>query len=396
MPVDASTPISAFDIEPSDIQYIWAERVPRSMITTIAGKPDKGKGLTGALIAADVSKGKGGAQAAVEAGILPEKGGRVLYSPNEDAHDVMTGPRLKAAGANMRNVLIWEFVLPEQMAELRYIVENGTPKNPGKIDLVIIDPFNTHLAGVSKFSDKLRPAVLNPLKRLAEETGCAFIIIEHVNKRIPKGADPLSVIGGGASGLAAASRAAYLFGLDPDNADQRILAPVKFNIGVRPAPFCFEVDTDDVEGIRDPVPLLVPVGETVIDPIKLVQDAKGDDEAAQVGRPNDKRQAACEWLMRYLARAGKPVRAGLVQEDAKQAGITAKTLRRARTDMGIVLDPPGGGKNCTWDLSEDDKQAMGLVPESPTDGMDAATSEPAGADDLTISDDDLRNLLGDS
>lgn len=383
--------VAASDIAPEDIQFIWAERIPRKAITVIAGKPDKGKGLTGAMIAADVSAAKGGAKQAAEDGLIPKAGGRVLYSAAEDSQSSMTKPRLAAAGANLDNVFLWskdEFVLPQSIAELDWVVRYGTKDSPGKIDLVVLDPFNAHLAGVSKFSDKLRPTVLNPLKRLAEDTGCAFIIIEHVNKRVPRGADPLSIIGGGASGLAAAARAAYLFGVDPDNADQRIIAPVKFNVGVRPAAFCFEVDSDFVDGMRNSVPLLIPIGETVVDPLALVQDPREAAEPGQAGRPNDKRQAAIEWLTSYLARQnGAPVRAGLVQEDAKQAGITAKTLRRARAEIGIVLDPPGGGKNCTWSLDDETKTSMGLTGEPVADASAADGVEPS------ITDDDLKKLL---
>jgi hypothetical protein len=77
-----------------------------------------------------------------------------------------------------------------------------------------------------------------------------------------------------------------------------------------------------------------------------------------IGRPPDKRAEACQWLSNYLALARKPVKASVVFEDAKQYGMSNKTLQRAAADMGIVKQPPGGGKNVTWDLPPQVKKAM--------------------------------------
>jgi hypothetical protein len=69
-----------------------------------------------------------------------------------------------------------------------------------------------------------------------------------------------------------------------------------------------------------------------------------------VGRPPVRRIAAGEWLTSYLADAGKPVPSGMILQDAKQHGMAPKTLRRAAGDIGVVKQPPGGGRNCTWEL----------------------------------------------
>jgi hypothetical protein len=110
-------------------------------------------------------------------------------------------------------------------------------------------------------------------------------------------------------------------------------------------------------------------------------------QTAGVGRPPQKRAAAAEWLTTYLADAGAPVLASTVQEDAKQWNLNRKTLLRAADDMGVVKAPPGGGRNCTWDLPDEVKDLMGI----PTDD--------APADDVTTMvadmDDALSALLGD-
>jgi hypothetical protein len=343
-------PIRAEDVAPEVVDWLWptaaqrekynlAGRVPRSMMTVIGGRPDQGKGLTATRIAADVSRA----------------GGMVLYSAMEDSHGLMTAPRLRAAGANMANVLLDRFRLPLQLDELAWMIRTY------EIDLVIVDPVASHLSGgINRHSDRIR-LVTDPLSDLIEKTGTAVILIEHVNKRVSRNSDPLSAIGGSGSGLPAACRMGYLFGVDEDDPDRRILACVKSNISKRPPAMAFELDVAELDGYRDPFPYLLFDDECIYDPIRLVSDPKGE-----VGRPSDKRAKAAEALRSFLLlawtnglpeegkwprqEAGQPVPAGRVMETMKAFGVSEKTLRRAKQEMSIVVDPPGGGRNATWRL----------------------------------------------
>lgn len=338
-----SNPIVARDIQARAVEWLWERRIPRGMISVVAGKPDQGKGLFSARVAADVTK----------------RGGRVLYSAIEDDHGLMTKPRLLAAGADLEKVYLWRFQVPSHINELRAYVERN------KIDLVVMDPFNAHLSsGVSRFSDNVRKAT-TPLSELAEKTGCAILITEHALKKVSKNAHPLTAIGGSGSGLPAAARMAFIFGVNPDDGDSRILACVKHNITQKPQSLQFEVDVDEQEVSGDQ-PYLVAKGETEFDAMRLLVIEK--DGSVTGGRPADKRAAAAEWLTNHIWTAGSPVKAGQVLEDAKQVGLTAKTVRRAAEDMGIVKNPPGGGKGCTWDLPQPVKDilAKANAPSGPT------------------------------
>jgi putative DNA primase/helicase len=371
-----SDPIRADRVKPEIVQWLWNGRIPRGMITTVAGRPDQGKGLFAAHVAAFVSR----------------HGGKVLYSAAEDSASLMTRPRLEAAGANLDNILLWRFSLSQNGVELEQIVRNE------KIDLIVMDPFAAHLGGkVSRHSDNIRE-VLNPLTSMIEETNTAVLIIEHALKRVPANGHILNAIGGSGSGLPAASRAAFVFGIDPDDEDKRVLAPAKFNIGPSPKALAFDVDTEDLDVVGD-VPYLEVSGEMMaFDPMRLFADQKKGE--TKVGRPPEKRAQAAEWLTIYLAEHGA-VAAGTVIEDAKQHGMSTKTLRRASEDIKIVKTPPGGGKNCVWDLSDETKSLMGIDgdddqgPDAVADAMTDA--DAAEADDgMTLSDDDLGKLLGGS
>lgn len=335
--------IKASGLAPRRVRWLWRNRIPQGMITIIAGKPDQGKGLFACHVAAEVSR----------------KGGQVLFSASEDDPEQMTRPRLQAAGANLDNIQVYQdgFVfgpekdLPEQMAEFEERIVDG------KIKLVVIDPFNDHLAGISRFSDNVR-RVTQPLKQIARRTGCSIIVIEHALKRVPKKSHPLGAIGGSGSGLPAASRAAYIFGKDPKDPDRRLLVKAKLNVAELPsnAAIEFELDTEELDVVGD-MPCLIAHGETEFDPMDLLTTDEGE---GNVGPKPDKRAEAAQWLIEYLTAAGGPVAAGQLKEDAKLVGhISRNTLRRAADeDVKVVKNPPGGGPKCTWDLPQELKDLL--------------------------------------
>jgi hypothetical protein len=123
----------------------------------------------------------------------------------------------------------------------------------------------------------------------------------------------------------------------------------------------FEVDVDELEVVGE-VPSLLIEGECEFDASRLAMSA----EPGKVGRKPDKRAAAAEWVTQYLAQNGAS-KAGDVIEDAKQFGLANKTVRRAADDMGVVRTPPGGGRNCTWDLPNDLKALLGVAITDTTD-----------------------------
>jgi hypothetical protein len=84
---------------------------------------------------------------------------------------------------------------------------------------------------------------------------------------------------------------------------------------------------------------------------------------------------------------GKPVPAGQVVEDAKQFGYTQKTLRRAAEDMGVIKDPPGGGRNCTWRLPDDVLVAMNSPAAKEIEAKAAGKAKTRKAKDVLKSDD---------
>jgi hypothetical protein len=351
-------------VKAEKVSWLWREHIPFGMISVVAGRPDQGKGLFAAYLAADASR----------------RGINVLYSAIEDSHGTMTRPRLEAAGANMKRIhLMWDdFRLPLHFARLEKEIKLR------KAGLLVIDPLAAHLSqGVSRQSDSIRK-VSTPLKKLAEKYGMAVLIIDHVTKKVARNSHPLAAIGGSGSGLPSAARAAYLFGATDTDDDRRVLCPIKFNIEDWPLALSFEIDVVEIEGVN-PQPALV-FEETVaaFDPMHLLIKDKDGGGGGGLGRPPDKRAAASEWLATYLAMAGAPVLGSKVLEDAKQYGMSEKTLRRAAKEMEIIKRPPTG-KNSAWELPTKLKEAMGVdtSPKPPADDMDKELRKLLGGDDGT-------------
>lgn len=350
--------IKAEDVEPEEIEWLWRERIPRQMITVIAGRPEEGKGLTCCHITAELTR----------------QGLNVLYSADEDSKGLMTRPRLEAAGANLSRVLLLEnensLRLPADMAQLEIYIRTR------KLDLIILDPWAEHLSdGITAGADGVRKAT-KPLKQLLERTNAGCIVVEHALKRIPKNSHPLSAIRGNSSGLVAASRMGFIFGRDPDDEESRWLCHVKGNIRDKAKAIRFTIDV--VDNDKGEAPFLLFNEEREFDVMKLFEGKGG-----QIGRPADKREAACKWLTNYLFAAGKPVKATVVFEDAKHVGMSKKTVRRAREEMGVIVVPPDGGRHCTWEL-----------PDELIDLQKAKQGGEGGeVDPTTITDDDISRLL---
>src|SRR4051794_33090119 len=107
----ATKPIGADEVKAESVEWLWRERIPKGMLTVVAGKPDQGKGLFAAHVASVVSNG-------IDENGYPDvtkPGVKVLYSAIEDAHGLMTKPRLEAAGANLKNIKLWRFQVPSMM-----------------------------------------------------------------------------------------------------------------------------------------------------------------------------------------------------------------------------------------------------------------------------------------
>jgi hypothetical protein len=303
----------ASSIKNENIKPLWEDRIFEGTVHVIAGRPGGGKSLLGIRMATDVAKK-----------------GVVILSQTEEIDATMLGPRLTVVKANKKRIIHdAEPLFPEDIGAIRNMIEKY------KVRLLICDPVNEHLSdGVKRQSDSIRKAT-RPLKKLAQETGCAIVLVDHVIKNVAKNSHPLNAIGGASSGLPAAGRMIYIVGRDPEDKDRIIMCNVKSQLRDDPLPLEFELDNDDVEGIERPQPFLLKIGEIEdgFDPmLMLAKPGRG----GKLGRPPSKREAALEFLTDYLnAAPNHMARANEINEDAKQYKISKRTLDGAKAEAEI-------------------------------------------------------------
>jgi hypothetical protein len=191
-------------VQPKKVAWLWQDRIPLGKITMLDGDPDVGKSTLLLDIAARTTRGLSMPDGtpgipAADVGLLAA----------EDEDDDTTVPRLIAAGADRSRVHLLN-AIKEQLAatgpasERLLLLPNDLPVIEAKISqhgikLLIIDPLFAFLEGrIDSYQDQHIRQALYPLRMLARRTGCAIILIRHLNK---SGSGKALHRGGGSVGI---------------------------------------------------------------------------------------------------------------------------------------------------------------------------------------------------
>jgi len=317
---------SAQEFQAEAIEWLWDEIIPKGMVSLIAGRPDSGKSLWTAWFTAMLTKRKI----------------NVLLSNMEDPVPQVVIPRLNALGADRKYIAFWHPYLPRDMEELEEKVKQF------KIQCVIMDPASAHIAA-SIYNDQDVRTCLSPLSDMCWRTGCSVIFVHHTIKSMSSGI-ALNSIGGSGGGLTGVARAAYIFGHSPDDEDERILAPAKFNLGPKPSSVVFEMDeyewvvekSDGTMKMINAGKLLHKHSHSKINAESVLLTSSGQKSIKTV----DKKAEAAEWITNYLAFGAR--KQNEIAEDSQQHGVSFRTLRRAAEDIGVVKVRRGFGKDGFW------------------------------------------------
>lgn len=319
-------PIRAADIAREPVEWLWGRRIPRGMISLVAGMPGVGKSLLGHFLAGETAK----------------RGEHVIHSTAEESLRKTARARVEAVAPSpgaLERVHFWRPELPRDVDALHALIIRL------RAALVVIDPIAAHLS-VSIFNDQDVRRALTPLADVAEETNAAILLVSHTVKSISPKAHPMDAIGGSGGGLRAAARMAFLLGKGEEQDEVR-LSLVKSNVGPDLPSFIFELDVAEFEDATE-VPLLSEVGEgeeSSVDDARLMLKEAGLTRESREA----KRAAATEFLIDFL-RAG-PAKSNDVYEAADKNGHSRRTLRRAAKDIRVVM--PAGGPGATWALPQD-------------------------------------------
>jgi hypothetical protein len=324
--------IQLAEVEPEPINWLWPNYFPISKINLISGDPGAGKTWFCLDLVARLSTNKDWPDGSPGSG----SGSSLILSCEDGAADTFR-PRLDKLKADTSKIFLLQNPLdlssgPGRTALISEI-EHRNPK------LIIIDP-------ILDFSGRVNPnavdqvrAMLTPLSEIAERTKAAIILTSHLNKSSVMQA--IYRTAGSASGWVGKARAVFLVikdkeGLEENGQYRRIFAPIKTNLGpIEPQAFFFRI-SDNPGLTYDQVP----------------SDFDLENLLSSDHRGHAPQQDQAKSFLRETLKSG-PVEARLIFRQAKEAGISKKTLERAKGMLNIQAFREGGTNGLwIWGMEE--------------------------------------------
>ena len=225
--------VRASDIEPKEVKWLWYPYIPFGKVTLLQGDPGDGKSKFMLSLAALLSKG--------EALPFSDEEERepitIIYQTTEDDADDTVVPRFNSAGGNGDNLIF----IKEDMKSLSFgdnRIREAIEKYNAK--LLILDPMSSYIGESCSMNNANETrAEFNHLIAVAKETGCAIVIIAHMNKM--KDSNPLYRTNGSID-IAGAARSilAIIRTANKEAPAERYLVQVK---EYEQRIVCYEVDT---------------------------------------------------------------------------------------------------------------------------------------------------------
>lgn len=179
---DIFRPISNF--EESEAEWLIAGWIPVGQITIFASDGGVGKTTIDCAIAAAISSGT---TCILDKEDTQRAPGRVLFLTTEDSISKKLRKKLRNLGADLDNIIAPDPSL--DMNNSLHDLKFGSPAlreiiREFKPVLCILDPVQGYVPpDINMGSRNAMRDCLAPLATLGEETGCAFLIVCHTNKR---------------------------------------------------------------------------------------------------------------------------------------------------------------------------------------------------------------------
>ena len=314
-------------IEPRPVEWLWANRFALGKLNLLVGEPGLGKTTVAIDMAARITRGE-----AFPDGARPPIGEVAILTAEDGAEDTVR-PRLDAAGADVARVHHIDCVRGGDGKERWLALDKHLPaiedwlgRYPN-VRLLIIDPISAFIGDADSHRNAEVRAVLGPITKLAEQRNFALLGITHLAKSEAKAINRVI----GSIAFVAAARAAWLVGRDPDDDERRLFLPIKNNLAQSNGlAFTLESASNGVGRVAwDSTPVFVSADEI--------------DDSDQSPRGE-----AIDWLRGLLADGGQL--SATILARAKADGISEKTLRRAKKELGVTAERNGQGWG--WQLPD--------------------------------------------
>lgn len=311
------------DIQPEEVQWLWYPYIPLGKLTVIQGDPGEGKTTFVLAMIAALTKGEA----------LPEREPldpvNILYQTAEDGLADTIRPRLDALGADCSRVL----VIDESKRELSLSderIRQAMEKTRAK--LLVLDPLQAYLGAEVDMhrANEVRP-ILKRLGSVAEQMGCAVVLIRHLNKMQGQKSGHRGM---GSVDFQAAARSVLLVGRTKEDPQLRIVVPDKSSLAPEGESIAFALDPE--LGFQWKGYCAYNAEELLGGSTKQVQT---------------KTMQAEETLRNLL---DKPAPAEEILRRITAVGISERTLMTAKKNLGVLSEKRGaqwfwrlpGGQGC--------------------------------------------------
>ncbi len=290
-------------IKSKKIEWLWYPYIPYGKITIVQGDPGEGKTTVVLSIIASLSNGEA----------LPFTNKKFqavsIYQNAEDDNSDTIKPRLENHKANCDNVC---FI--EKDNGLLYMDDDSIEKAiiESKAKLLVLDPIQAY---IGENVDMNRANVIRPrmtkLKETAEKTGCAIVLIGHMNKNSAGKASYRSL---GSIDISAAARSVLVVGKLNKTSDVRVLAQLKNNLAPKGKAISFKIKDGVLEWLSE-------------------YDISADELLSGNATGVSKMFLAEDFLRIQLENGIQSAK--YLIEEAEEQGISERTLKKAKSNLSI-------------------------------------------------------------
>ena len=222
------------EVDTQTVEWLWEPYIPFGKVTIVQGNPGEGKTTFALRLAAACTTG------GTLPGMKPLPPFQVIYQTAEDGLGDTVKPRLIEAEADLDRVLVIdeakrELTLSDERIE-KAITQNGAR-------LIILDPIQAYMGEKTDMNraNEVRP-MFRRLADVAERTGCAVILIGHLNKAA---GGQSAYRGLGSIDFRAAARSVLLIGRVKREPNVRVIVHDKSSLAPegKPVAFCLDPET---------------------------------------------------------------------------------------------------------------------------------------------------------
>ena len=309
------------EVQLQEVEWLWKPYIPFGKITIIQGDPGEGKTTFALRLAAACSSGE------PLCGMEITEPFNVIYQTAEDGLGDTIKPRLIEAGANENMVLnIIEDTDPLSLSDKR--IEKAITETNAR--LMILDPIQGYIdknVDINR-ANEIR-SVLKKVAAVAERTGCAIILVGHLNKA--KGASA-QYRGLGSIDFRAAARSVLLVGRLRKDPSMRIVVHDKSSLAPEGKSIAFNLGNDE--------------GFYWVDGYDEVTA-----EELLCGYTTETKTAVAEELIRDMLDDGEEVMADEIFRVAESKNISRRTVNEAKKKIPNIKTRKVG-KGWAWSISE--------------------------------------------